>query len=171
MKFKIAIYGVCLFCIVLFQTTILSFMSFNGVKPNILVVFVVSVALLRGSTEGAVIGVISGLIQDIMTGKIMGFYALLGLYLGICIGSVNKRLYRENFLVIIIFTFIATLVYEFLVFFFGIFAYNGSNAIYAISNIIIPEIIYNIVVSIFIYTITIKLNDKLQEDEKNLRRY
>ena len=41
---------------------------------------------------------------------------LLGLYVGILTGSINRRLYRENIIIVVSFTFIITIIYELLVY-------------------------------------------------------
>jgi len=61
---------------------------------------VVDIHYFRGSFRkqyrGAVTGFLCGLTQDMLSGRVIGFYALLGLYLGLGIALINKRLYKEN---------------------------------------------------------------------------
>ncbi|MFA6309427.1 MAG: rod shape-determining protein MreD [Clostridia bacterium] len=162
MKIRILVYGICIFFIIIIQSTILDVVQIYGVKPNLMLVFIVSVALINGSVQGAAVGFILGLMQDIISGKIIGFYCLLGLYLGLIIGSVNKRLYRENLLIIIFFTFISTVVYEELVYILNTFLSGNLNFTVSFANIIFPEAIYNMFVSIFIYMFVVKVNQKIE---------
>lgn len=178
MKIRILTYAVCIFFIILLQSTVLDYIEIYNVKPNLIIIFVVSVALLRGNVEGAVIGFTSGLMQDMLSGKVLGFYSLLGLYLGLIIGSVNKRLYRENLFVILFFTFMSTAFYEFTVFILGSVlpsllgpVRTQVEFIYPLRNVILPEAIYNSIVSIFIYIFVIKMNDRFDEVDKSARKY
>lgn len=171
MKAKIAVIGISIFFITMLQSTVLEYVRIFNVKPNLLLIFIVSVALLKGNVEGAVVGFVCGLAQDIVSGKAIGFYALLGLYLGIAVGSVNKRLYRENILVITFFTFVSTVAYEWGVYFLSTFLQDDLDFIYPIRNIILPEAIYNSAVSIFIYIFAIKLYDKLNDMGRLQRKY
>jgi len=171
MKTKVLVYAVCIFVIVLIQSTLLDYFKVFNVKPDLMVIFIVSIALLRGNVEGAIIGFFCGLLQDMVTGKILGFYALLGLYLGLIIGSVNKRLYRENFLVIIFFTFISSVVYEFSVCLFNYFIIGKIDLLFSFEKIIFPESIYNSVVSVLMYIFVFKLNDRFQSTNKVSRKY
>ncbi|GAE88610.1 rod shape-determining protein MreD [Acetivibrio straminisolvens] len=105
MRVKIVSYAVLIFIIALIQSTVLGSISVFNVKPNLLLILIVSAALLGNNVEGAVIGFICGLTQDMLSGRVIGFYALLGLYLGLGVSFINKRLYKENVLVAIITTF------------------------------------------------------------------
>lgn len=171
MKIKIILYAVCIFLITLFQSTVLDYVRIYHVKPNLLIVFTVCIALLRGNKEGAVVGFITGLFQDMISGRVIGCYALLGLYLGLIIGSVNKRLYRENFLVVIFFTFISSIIYESLVCLLGIYTQVSVDLLYAFKNIILIEAVYNSIISIVVYVITIILDDKFEGVESAQRKY
>ena len=171
MKIKILGYAVCIFIIVLIQSTVLDYIKVFNVKPNLLIIFIISVALLSNNIEGAIIGFCTGLSQDIVSGKVLGFYSLLGLYLGLIIGSVNKRLYRENVLIIVFFTFIATVVYETVVCVTNIFTNGQIYFLYSLRNLILPEAIYNSIVSIFIYIFIIKLQDRFENIDKYTRKY
>ena len=170
MKIKILIYTLIIFLIVLVQSTLLDYIKIYYIKPNLLIVFIISIALLRGNIEGSIIGFFIGLSQDLISGKLLGFYALLGLYLGLIIGSVNKRLYRENFLVVVFFTFISSVTYEMLVYFLSTFLNGNMEFYYPFKNIVLPEAIYNSIISIFIYVLIIKLNDKFN-NSKISRKY
>ncbi len=101
----------------------------------------------------------------------MGFYSLLGLYLGVVVGSLNKRLYRENILVALFFTFTSTVVYEFLVYFFAVFLPGDRNILFALKGKILPEAVYNSVISGLIFLIVLKMHRKMEEAEKAARRY
>lgn len=171
MRIKILIYTVSIFLIVLIQSSVLDYVEIFNVKPNLLLIFIVATALLRGNVEGAVIGFISGLSQDIVSGKLLGFYSLLGLYLGLIIGSVNKRLYRENFFLIIFFTFISTVVYEYIVYLLGIFFRGKGDLLYPFQNVIFPEAIYNCALSVFIFMIAIRMNRAFENANKMARKY
>jgi len=179
MRTKVIIIGICIFIIAVIQSTVLDYTKIFNVKPNLLVVFIISMALLRGNIEGAVIGFFAGLTHDIISGKVFGFYALMGLFLGLIIGSFNKRLYRENVLIAVFFTFVSSFIYEGTVYLLNIarnyltgnYTVSDMNFIYAFKNIVFPIAVYNSAVSILIYILSIKLNRRIEEAHKNSRRY
>lgn len=179
MKTRNMILAACIFITVILQSTVLDYIKIYNTKPNLLIIFIIAFALLRGNVEGAVIGFFIGLSQDIVAGRMIGFYALLGLYLGFIIGSLNKRLYRENLLVVIFFTLVSTiayetavyLLYEWRVFFSGALIKNPADALFLVRNKILPEAVYNSVVSIFIFIFVLKLVERFEDTGKSLRNY
>ena len=58
------------------QTTFIPFLSLGGVVPDLLLIWVVSFALVRGQMEGAVGGFVVGLLEDLLTTKFFGLAAL-----------------------------------------------------------------------------------------------
>lgn len=165
------VYGICIVIILILQSTVAGKIEIFGVKPNLMLIFIVSVALIGGSVQGAAVGFALGLMQDIMSGKLIGFYSLLGMYLGLIMGTVNKRLYRENFFIIIFFTFVSTIIYEGLVYFLNTFLKGTFDMGGAFANVIFPEAIYNMVASVFIYLIVVKINQKMEIVEEEARKH
>lgn len=171
MKSKILIYSVVVFILLLIQSTILNYIRIYNVKPNLILVFIIAVSLLRGSLEGAVLGFFAGLAQDMLSGKAIGIYALLGMYAGLISGSVNKRLYRENILVCVFFTFIISIVYEFIIF-MPTAIFNGyENIPYVLKRIILPEAIYNSAFSVIIFILAVKISYSMESVRKKARKY
>lgn len=171
MRMKIIAYTTLVFLTVLIQSTLGNSIKIYGVKPNITIAVIVIVALLRNNIEGAIVGFFCGLMQDCVSGTVIGFYALMGLYLGLVIGSINKKLYRENVLIAVFFTFVSTVVYEYLVYFFSTVFRAPLDFIYPMKNIILIEAIYNSAISIFVFIIVIKLHVRFEDFDKNSRRY
>lgn len=178
MKYKLTVYLFAIILICTLQTTVVEYFKIFNIKPNLLLVYIVCVSLIRGNTEGAVIGFISGFIMDCLSGRVIGYYSLLNMYLGLSIGSVNKKIFRENFIVACFFTFVATILYEFIAMFTALYipavfsrTAQPENLLFALRNIILPEAIYNSIISIIVYIFVIRSNDKYLEIVRNLRRY
>ncbi|HEY9060319.1 MAG TPA: rod shape-determining protein MreD [Pseudobacteroides sp.] len=168
-RITIAVSGICI--AILLQTTILEYITINNIKPNLMLIFIVSIALLRGNIEGAVTGFFGGLMQDIVSGKVIGFYALLGMYLGLVVGSLNKRIYRDNVFVALFFSFCASVAYETLVYLLGIFLKGHTDFLYSFTNKIIPEALYNTAVTIILFYIVVRLDRRFNRTKKSLRKY
>lgn len=171
MRIKIIAYTICIIVLTLIQSSMLDYVKVYGVKPNLLVVFIVCTALITNNVQGAIVGFFCGITHDIVSGKVIGLYTLLGLYLGFIIGSLNKRLYRENIFVIILFNFVATIVYQFTIFLLYSFTKGTFEIVFSFKYIILPEAIYNSFVSIFICIIVIKLNLWFEDRKRLARRY
>lgn len=171
MRTRILWYAIFIFVITLLQSTLLGYAAVCGVIPNLLLVFVVIMAFFRGSIEGACIGFFCGLAQDLATGKILGFYTLIGLYTCFIVGSLNKRLYRENLLVVVFFTLAASVAYETAVYFFAGFLHGQTYVLYPLKNVILPEGLYNSGAAVLLYIPSIWLNRKFENAKKALGKY
>lgn len=171
MRLKIIVYFICIYLFMLLQSTVLDYIRIYDVKPNLLLVFVISIALLRGNTEGAAVGFFAGLAHDVTGGKVLGFFALLGMYTGLILGSVNRRLYRENIFLAVFFTFLATLMYEGVVCLLGIGIRNYESMLYLFRSFVLPEAVYNSVVSVFIFALAVRIHYKFESLSNSQRKY
>lgn len=153
------------------QATLFDFIQIYGIKPNLLIVTIIAFALIRGKEEGAIYGLMSGLLFDIMAGKAIGLFAILGMYLGIIIGMLNKNIYKENYLIPALITAGGTFVYELLFYLFSFFSVTQDQFLWFIIGYIVPETIYNTLISIFIYFVILYINKKLDYYKKTARTY
>ncbi|MBM4166205.1 MAG: rod shape-determining protein MreD [Ignavibacteria bacterium] len=67
------LWGVAL---IAFQTTVVRLISIEGVMPDVVVLWIVVIALREGQIAGTVSGFVSGLILDIISGDFLGIGAL-----------------------------------------------------------------------------------------------
>jgi rod shape-determining protein MreD len=171
MKKRILFYLFFIFLFLLLQTTLLQYAEIYGVKPNIIIVFVIVTALLRGAVEGGAVGFFAGLALDMMFGGVLGFHALLGFYLGIAAGSSNKRLFRENMLVVVFFTFIFSVAYESAVFIINNIMSGDIKLLYALTSVILPEAAYNSALVVFILPLLIKADRWFKGPARQARKY
>ena len=112
MRNKVIFYIILIFTFVIVQVNFLNFISIYGVIPNIVIILIVSIALLEGKIHGAAVGFSIGLCMDAVIGIALGFQALFGMLLGFALGNINKRFFKENLLVMVICTFISTILFE-----------------------------------------------------------
>ncbi len=171
MKKKVLFYFFFIILFLLLQTTLLQYVAIYGVVPNILLVFIIVTALLRGDVEGSVVGFFAGLFVDMMFGNILGFYALLGLYLGIAVGATNKKIFRENILIAVFFTFVYSLAYESLVYIINNIMSADMRFTYALTATILPEAAYNCVAVLFIFPLIIRAGKWFDGKEKRAKNY
>ncbi len=171
MKRKIFFYFIFIVLFLLLQTTLLQYARIYGVMPNLLITFTIVAALIRNSTEGAAAGFFSGLCIDLQFGAVIGFHALLGLYLGIAAGSVNRRIFRENLMVVIFFTLIYSVAYESVVFIINNIMSGSIKFIFAFTKVILPEAVYNGAVSILLFPLLVKAGKRFDMTSAAVRKY
>lgn len=170
-KVRYIVIGVVSLITAIIQANFAGYIEVFGVKPNLFIILITSLALLGGAFHGAVAGLIAGFAQDVVIGTSIGGYTLLGMYLGLIVGLVNKRFVRDSILVAIPFVLLTSVVYESVIYFFSFFLYKDTNILYAYSNIIIPESIYNTLAAIIIFPALYKLNNWIEERTKTARSY
>ncbi len=143
MKYRIMAAIVLVWTAVFLQSTLLEYIEIFSVRPNLLIVLTVIVALLRSPVESAVMGLFLGLAMDILMGKILGWNGLLFMLITIPISLVNEKLYREKVLVLLTFTFTSTVLIETLFFLIMYLFKDLSYFPKAFVSIILIEAIYN----------------------------
>ncbi|MCM1087846.1 MAG: rod shape-determining protein MreD [Muribaculaceae bacterium] len=159
-----------IFLCFLLQCTVFRSLAFGGIVPNLLVVLTASFGFMRGEKCGLLIGFFSGLLIDIFFGSVIGFYALLYMYIGYANGKFCTIFYPEDIKLPIMLILGSD-------FFYGIMCYvilfllRGKFEFrYYLLHIILPEIVYTIVVTLFLYPIILWVNYKLEQSEKRSAR-
>jgi len=150
----------------LLQCTVFQKLSFASISPNLLIIVTASFGVMRGRKEGMWIGFLCGIITDIFFGDLIGFYALFYTILGYANGFFKRIFYPEDI--------------KLPLFLIGASDFLLGNAVcllmfimrsrfhywYYMGNIIIPELIYTILVTLVLYQIILKINQKLESEEK-----
>ncbi|GMQ64990.1 rod shape-determining protein MreD [Vallitalea maricola] len=151
---------------IVFQSTIMNEISINNVSPNLLVITTVSFALLRGKYEGGIIGFLCGLLQDIFFGKVLGFYALIYMYIGFFSGYLYRSFYKESILIPTLVISGCDFIYGLYVYIFSFLFRSKLNFVYYLGNIIMPELVYTTLVAVIVYKLFHFINNKLESREK-----
>lgn len=155
-----------IFICFLLQCTVFRALSFGGIVPNLLIVITASFGFMRGEKSGLVIGFFSGLLIDIFFGEVVGFYALLYMYIGYTNGKFNRIFYPEDIKLPIALIMGSDLFYGFMCYILMFLMRARFNIGYYFRHIILPEIVYTIVITIFLYPVILWINRKLEDGEK-----
>lgn len=168
-KFKFLFYFVCIFILTLLQTTVFESLTIYSIKPNLLLTFFIIAAMLSAnSSEAMLAGFFCGLVQDFVSGKVIGFYALCGLIIGSVVHLLNKRLYGNNLPIIIIFVFTFTIIYENIICLISFINQKSFSFLLVLKRIIILEAMYNSIAAIIIYLLISKIYDGIKSSNDNL---
>jgi rod shape-determining protein MreD len=99
----------------LLRSTALPPLAIDGVTPDLVLAVVVMAALRQGAWRGAIFGLFGGLLEDVVTGRLIGMHAL-GLMLGgAAAGLLRRRLYPDPWFVPLLGVFLALLVQQIVV--------------------------------------------------------
>ena len=165
MKRKLAVFLIITVCFLL-QSTLFQSLSFASISPNLLIVVTSSFGFMRGRKEGMWIGFFSGLILDIFFGSVIGFYALIYAYIGYVNGFFRKRFFPDDIKLPLILIAASDLSYNILVYLFLFFLRGRFRIGYYFLNIMLPELVYTILVTIILYFVILKINQKLEVSER-----
>lgn len=165
MRRKVTVLIIIIICYLL-QTTVFSALSFASISPNLLIILVSAFGFMRGKKEGLYIGFFCGLILDIFGGSILGFYALLYMYIGYFNGYFRKMFYPEDIKLPMLLIAGSDLGYNLFIYFFLFLFRNRYDFRYYFLNLMVPELVYTMVITIFLYMIILKINQRLEVIEK-----
>lgn len=163
MKRRVLTLTLLVYTACLIQSTVLDYIEIIGIKPNLLLVIAISIALIRNDMESAFMGLALGLAMDILVGRTLGWYAMCLFLMCFPIGLVNPKLYKENPLIPIFFVFFSSITVETLYYMINFFLQGYKDIAFMITRIIIPESVYNAVMALIVYPVVMIVYRKLDK--------
>lgn len=148
------------------QCSVFEKLAFAGIIPNILIVLTSSFGFMRGEKEGLVIGFFCGMLSDVFFGSFLGFYALVLMYIGYLNGKFSRIFYPEDIKLPIALIITSDLSYGVICYILLFMLRGRLQFAYYFSHVILPEALYTAVVTLFLYPVTLKVNEKLEIREK-----
>lgn len=135
----------------LLSSTIFTFLTIWGVKPDLVMVLIIMNGFSNGPQDGVLWGLVGGLLQDLLGGGIIGLNALEGMAAGYLAAIAGNKFYRENagvFMVVAFLTsFVAGMVHYLLLLFLNIHV----SAPVAFLRLIPLSSAYNSVVALLVF--------------------
>ncbi|MBQ6296775.1 MAG: rod shape-determining protein MreD [Selenomonadaceae bacterium] len=98
----IGLWAMVLILLYALQTSLLTFVSFDGFSANLMLLMTVSVAFLCGHEKGAFFGFMAGLLQDATTGSYFGLAMFSYMTIGLIFGKFSVNLFRDQSLLPVI---------------------------------------------------------------------
>ena len=151
-------------CFIL-QCTVFQALSLAGIVPNLLLILTVSFGFMRGKKEGRFVGFFCGLVIDIFYGNMIGFYALIYMYIGFGNGFLYKIFFDEDVKVPMVLVAVSDIAYGVIV--YGLqFMLRGRLDFFSyLQHIILPEMVYTVLLTAVLYRPLYRLNRWLTENE------
>lgn len=139
------------------QASLLPLLSFSGIRPDLLLIVVVSCAILSGREKGVGMGFFAGLLQDLASGTVFGTNTLAKLAVGFSFGLAERKVFKENIILPLMITAAATVIHSLIVlgllFIFG----HRVDFLAAVRYNLLPLVAYNVVLSIPVHQIIFRL--------------
>ena len=164
----LSVFVSALFVIICFllQCTVFDSLSFGGIIPNLMIVVTASYGFMRGRKSGLLVGFFSGFLMDIFFGNVLGFYALIYMYIGYLNGIFRKMFYPEDIKLPIALIVGSDFICNFVIYVLTFFLRGRFQFVYYFLNIIIPEMVYTIIVTCVLYPLLLLVESRLEWREK-----
>lgn len=149
----------------LVETTFAGVLQMGNIVPNLVIIVVCMYALLKGRRAGLIFGFFAGLLIDLFNGyeNVVGINALIYMYIGLVNGIFKDIIYINNFHIPLISVGLSDLAVSFVNYIITFLLRNKLNFIYYTKNIIIPEIVYTIIVTLIVYKLILIIYKKLSD--------
>lgn len=133
------------------QVMIAPHIAVFGISPNFLLLVVITLAFVEGTSEGATAGFVAGLLLDLLSTGPIGAWALVMSVTGYISGSLKENLFAEGWLapvtVGVVAALTADLAYLVVVSVLGVGPAFWSSVV----RLVLPQAVYNAVLVILVY--------------------
>ena len=165
MKRVLSYAGIILLAFLL-QNNVFAVCPIIDATPNLLLILTFSLGFIRGTTEGMTAGFFCGLLMDFAFGTIIGYYALIYLVVGYVTGLIGQMFYIEFLNMPLLLCVLSDFIYNMYIYTFG-FLIRGRTALGAyMTQVILPEVVYTALLTLLVYPLVLKLNERLSASEK-----
>ena len=152
------------------------FMWFNiaGVKPNLFVVLALFIGLFANRTMGIAYGVGIGALIDILIGKTIGIYSVSLGIIGFLAAVFDKNFSKDSRMTIIFMVAGSTIIFEIINYLLNYMILGTNVEILNFIIILAIEVIYNIILTIILYSLIQKFGYYIENEYKGnkiLTRY
>ena len=135
------------------EVNFFSYLTIAGVKPNLLVIYILCIGLFANAYVGLGMGVFFGLLLDLLFGKVVGISAIL-----FCIiAYFDKNFSKENKITIILMVIGSTIIFELGSYFISSIVIDFDAEYLVFFKKLILEILYNSLLVIIFYPLIQKI--------------
>ena len=149
------------------QINLLNAVPLFGVKPNVGIVLVVALSIFCGQGIGISVGLVQGILTDILFGKAIGIYTFLFFLVGLFGGKMSKGFSKENKGTLMMITAGATIVFEVISYLLFCVIYEYDFALIPSLKTILLEGIYNIFLSRIFFQFFSNLSEAINRGKKS----
>ena len=161
-KKRISMFFLVVVCFII-QNTVLKSLEFGAVSPNLLLLLTATFGFVGGRKEGMYIGVLCGLLIDIFYGHLFGYYTLLYTLIGYANGFFHAVFYDLDIKQPMLLIAFSDLAYGLIQYFFQFLLRGRFDFGFYFTNIILPEFLYAIVLTLIFYRGLLRLYEKLDK--------
>lgn len=150
----------------LLQCTVFQSLSLGGIVPNLLIIITSSFGFMRGRKEGLLVGFFCGILVDTFFSDVLGLYALMYMYVGYFNGFFRKIFYPEDVKLPMLLITVSDMIYCLCCYVLLFLLRGRLDFPYYAMHVMLPEVVYTIFITVFLYRLILLVNQKLETIEK-----
>lgn len=147
------------------QNCVFPLIPFLSASPNLLLILTFSFGFMKGQRAGMFYGVLAGILLDLFYSGPFGFYTLFYVYVGYVNGICTKYYYEEYITLPLVLSVFNELAYNLYVYVFRFLIRGRLNVLYYLKELVIPETIFTVVTTLFIYRLLLYIDRRITEFE------
>ncbi len=128
-----------------------SFLNIQGISPCLAFALIMMISLETEPFEAGLLGLLAGVLTDVLWGRVFGFNALLFMYSAIFISFMSGEFYKKSEFVTSWITLIMTVLVQVISYIFTYTVWGTGNLVYAIFRYAIPTAAYTAAVQLLLY--------------------
>lgn len=136
------------------------------VVPNFLLIVTFSIGFLSGRLAGMLTGLLCGLLLDATSGRVLGYYTLIFIYIGYFNGALTRILVQDMVFMPIILCAVNELIYSIYIYIFSFLLYGKVQIISYLTGVVLPELILTALAAVIVYGIIMFVHRRLTDAEK-----
>jgi len=140
-------FATIVYAALLLQVAVLPAYFVDPFQPDLLVLLIVYLGLREGGWHGGVLAFLLGLVEDCFSGIYFGLSAFTFLSIYMAMRKVSDRLYTDNLYLMVLVTFLATLVNGLLQLLLLLLFSAGGTVYASILAALIPQALVNALVA------------------------
>ncbi|MBR6229770.1 MAG: rod shape-determining protein MreD [Eubacterium sp.] len=145
----------------LLQTTVFHAFALANVVPNILLVVTVSYGYIRGRTHGMWIGLVCGLMLDMMFESVIGLCGFILMTIGFFIGYIRKIFFTDGIWMPVVLISVGDFAYCMYYYVTEFLLRGRLHFFFYFLHVMLPEIVYTVIVGTAIFYLIRILEDFL----------
>lgn len=151
---------VAVFLFFLIQSSVLKNLAYSGALPNLLLILTVSYGYLRGERSAMVAGFFCGLLLDIFGMNVLGFYALIYVYLGYLAGLCHSWYEPVDFRIPLAMIFTGDLLVLLLQFILFFVLNRDFGFQYFLTGKALPELAATMIIAVPVYPLLLWIEER-----------
>ena len=160
---SITVFFVIFFLIFFLQSNFFNWYNIAGIRPNLFIVFILSIGLFLGGKYGIILGITFGILLDIIIGLRVGPNGIMLGVVGLVGGFLEKNFAKENRISFIIMIFVVTIFSEMIYYLLQIVLMNVEIQVNSFIKIILIEASFNAILSVILYPLIQKIGNIINE--------